>query len=90
MDQLFAIFPPPNSPGNRDSQAGCRRRIRITRTIDGFHLFAMSAPVPMLAMVGIIGRGIIGAGAERAAEKNQDQFSFPETVGPTIALDSAD
>ena len=40
----------------------------------------MAAPVPVFAMVGIVGRGIIGAGAERAAEKKQDQFPFPEAA----------
>lgn len=86
MDQPFAVFPQRNSSGNRDSQAGRRRRIRITRTIDGFHLFAMSAPVPMLAMFGIIGRGIIGAGAERAAEKKENQFPRPEAAPvPSVA-----
>jgi hypothetical protein len=82
-DQLFAIFRPPNSPRNRDSPAGRwrRRRTRIIRTIDGFTLFAaMPVPVPVLMVLGIVGRGIIGAGAEREAEKKQDQFPFPEAA----------
>jgi hypothetical protein len=42
----------------------------------------MSAPVAVFAVLGIVGRGIIGAGAvkKRAAEKKQDQFPFPEAA----------
>ena len=40
----------------------------------------MAAPVPVFAVVGIVSRGIIGAGAECAAEKKQDQFPFPEAA----------
>ena len=71
---------------NGDSPAGRWRRrrtriTRITRTIDGFTLFAsMAAPVPVFAVVGIVGRRIIGAGTECAAEKKQDQFPFPEAA----------
>jgi hypothetical protein len=82
-DQLFAIFRPADSPGNRDLPARRRRRTRIIRTIEGFALVAsMSAPVAVLAVLGIVGRGIIGAGAvkKRAAEKKQDQFPFPEAA----------
>jgi hypothetical protein len=60
--------------------------IRITRTIDGFDLFApMSVSVPMFVMR-IVGRGIIGAGAERAAEKKENQFPFQEAAPvPSVA-----
>jgi hypothetical protein len=40
----------------------------------------MAAPVPVFAVLGIVGRGIIGAGAERAAEKKEGQFPFPEAA----------
>ena len=40
----------------------------------------MSAPVAVFTVLGIVGRGIIGAGAECAAEKKQDQFPFPEAA----------
>lgn len=54
--------------------------IRITRTIDGLDLLApMSVSVPMFVMR-IVCRGIIGAGAERPAEKKENQFPFPEAV----------
>jgi hypothetical protein len=81
--QLFAIVRTMGAPKNRGSPAGRwhRRRTRITRTIDGFALFAsMSASVPVLMMPGIVGRGIIGAGAECGAEKKQGQFPFPEAA----------
>ena len=51
----------------------------------------MSAPVPVFALLGIVGRGIIGAGAERAAEEEQDQFPFSEAAARLAArLYSAD
>jgi len=37
----------------------------------------MSISVPVSVMVRIACRGIIGAGAERAAEKKESQFPFP-------------
>ena len=50
----------------------------------------MAAPVPVFAVGVIVSRGIIGAGAERAAEKKQDQFPFPAAAWPASALYSVD
>jgi hypothetical protein len=50
----------------------------------------MAAAVPVLTMPVTVGRRIIGAGAECAAEKKQDQFPFPEAAWLATALSSAD
>ena len=46
----------------------------------------MAAPVPVLTMPATVVRGIVGAGAECAAEKKQDQFPFPEAAWLATAL----
>jgi hypothetical protein len=64
---------------------------RITRTIDGFTLFTpMAAPVPVSVMAIIVARGIVGAGAEREAEKKENQLPWPEVAWLASAVYSAD
>ena len=46
----------------------------------------MAAAVPVLTMPVTVGRRIIGAGAECAAKKKQDQFPFPEAARLATAL----
>ena len=52
----------------------------------------MSVAVPVLTVLVIVARRIIGAGADKepAAEKERDEFPFPEAAGVAPAWYSAD
>jgi hypothetical protein len=52
----------------------------------------VSVAVPVMTMLVIIGRGIIGAGSdnERTAEKERNECPFAEAPGVLPTLDSAD
>jgi hypothetical protein len=52
--------------------------------IDGFHLLAsVPVAVPVMPVAGVAGGEVIiraGAGEQRAAEKQRDEFPFPEAA----------